>query len=252
MRWDSGLYDDRHSFVSQLGRGVLDLLSPQAGEHILDVGCGTGHLTHEIAQRGANVLGLDSSPEMIAKARAAYPNIEFRVGDIAEFTSAQKFDAIFSNAALHWVHRAEVAVGKMAEALRVGGRFVVEFGGKGNVQQIVHSLDESIFELSGVRLDACNYFPSISQYTLLLEKHGIEVRSAELFDRPTPLEGGEAGLENWLRMFRGHVLNTLLPEVQMQVIEYTKGKLRATLWRDDTWIADYRRLRIVGIRGKSN
>ncbi|MGH6628953.1 MAG: class I SAM-dependent methyltransferase [Burkholderiales bacterium] len=130
MQWDSSLYDDKHSFVTKYGEGVLELLAPQPGERILDVGCGTGHLTQLIAGAGAQVTGMDNSAEMIATARAGHPDLRFVVGDAADFFFDEPFDAVFSNAALHWVHRAEEAVICMSRALKPGGRFVVEFGGK--------------------------------------------------------------------------------------------------------------------------
>src|SRR5262249_12493396 len=103
MKWDSTFYDQKHSFVTKYGEGVMELLATMAGERILDVGCGTGHLTHLIAQTGAVVTGLDNSAEMIRAAEASYPNIRFIIADAANFSFDEPFDAIFSNAALHWV-----------------------------------------------------------------------------------------------------------------------------------------------------
>src|SRR5690349_15682269 len=117
-RWDSSLYDQAHSFVWKFGADLLPLLHPKAGERILDVGCGTGHLTSQIAESGATVVGIDSSPEMIEQARAAYPNIEFRIADATTFAVAEPFDAVFSNAALHWVKAAEAAVSRISAALK--------------------------------------------------------------------------------------------------------------------------------------
>ena len=246
MHWDAALYDDKHAFVSRLGAGVVELLAPRAGERILDVGCGTGHLTSQIAASGALVTGLDASAEMIAQARRDYPAIDFIVADIAEFSSEQPFDALFSNAALHWVHRAEQAVIRMAAALKSGGRFVVEFGGRGNVRLLTGALERAIQELTGKTVTAQNYFPALGEYCQLLERHGIEVLQAELFDRSTRLEEGEQGLENWYRMFRRAGIEALPAELQQPVIAAARQQLRGQLWHDSAWHADYRRLRIAG------
>ena len=135
--WNAGLYDDKFSFIWEYGSNLIDLLDPQPGERILDLGCGTGHLTHVIAQRGGDVVGTDHSAEMIEQARVNYPEIRFAVEDASNFSVDEPFDAIFSNAVLHWVRDAEGAVDSMSAALKPGGRLVAEFGGKGNVRQIV-------------------------------------------------------------------------------------------------------------------
>jgi len=248
MKWDSELYNQKHAFVFKYGEDLLALLDARPGERILDVGCGTGQLTAQIAAAGARVTGLDSSPEMIAAARRAYPEINFVTADAADFSFDDPFDAVFSNAALHWVERAEEAVVCMSRALKPGGRLVVEFGGKGNVANITSALEQAVREVRRIEVKASNYFPSIGQYAPLLEKHGIEVASAALFDRPTKLEGGEEGLENWIRMFRGPRLEALTEDERREAIERAKLRLRGTQFKDGDWYADYRRLRITGYK----
>jgi trans-aconitate methyltransferase len=246
MDWNTILYDQKHSFVTKYGAGLIDELKPQPGERILDIGCGTGHLTAQIAASGALVTGMDASRDMIAAARQNYPQLNFLETDASAFSFAEAFDAIFSNATLHWVHRAEEAVICMARALRPSGRFIVEFGGRGNVRRIDTTLEHAVQELTGQTVRASNYFPSISAYTTLLETHGIEVLQATLYDRPTRLEEGAAGLANWLRMFRGAVLEQLTAEQSQTVISAVEDRLRGELWSDDAWYADYRRLRVIG------
>jgi len=134
--WNPEFYDARHSFVWQRGADLIDLLDPQTEERILDLGCGTGHLTAQIAARGAEVMGIDSSAEMIEEARKHYPALEFRVADARDFSLGQPVDAVFSNAALHWIQPAERVVSCVWKALKPGGRFVAEFGGKGQRAEI--------------------------------------------------------------------------------------------------------------------
>lgn len=248
MKWDTNLYDQKHSFVTKYGEDLLSLLDAKPGERILDVGCGSGHLTKQIADTGAEVIGLDSSPEMMATAQAAYPEIKFVVADASDFAFDQPFDAIFSNAALHWVKQAEAAIVCMAGALKPGGRFVIEMGGKGNIGGIATALEQAIHQLHGREVEATNYFPAIGEYASLLEKHGIEVASALLFDRPTKLEGGEDGLENWIKMFRRELVTGFNEEEQRAIFAEVKTALRDKQFHHGDWFADYRRLRITACR----
>ncbi len=245
MDWDSKLYDQKHSYVTRYGEDLLALLDAQPGERILDIGCGTGHLTAKIAEAGAQCIGLDSSEEMITRAQADYPHIWFLLGDAADFLLPVTVDAIFSNAALHWVSQAEQAVICMSNVLKPGGRFVVEFGGKGNIACIAWALETAMREIGRLEVSAINYFPSISEYTSILERHGLSVSMAQLYDRMTMLEEGEHGMQNWLWMFRRGVLELAPEDWRRAIIARTEDLLREYLYRDGTWYADYRRLRIV-------
>jgi trans-aconitate methyltransferase len=135
--WNANLYQDKHRFVWQYGEDLLQLLNPQAGELILDLGCGTGQLTEKISQFGAEVLGVDNSATMIEKARENYPHLRFEVADARNLQIDQPLDAVFSNATLHWIKEPEAAIASIHQALKLGGRFVAEFGGKGNIQHIL-------------------------------------------------------------------------------------------------------------------
>lgn len=248
--WDPNRYDVQHGFVHQLGAGVVELLAPQPGERVLDVGCGTGHLTQKIADAGAQVVGVDASAAMIAEARRNFPELRFEVADATAMRFDEPFDAIFSNAALHWVKPPEAAIERMAAALKPGGRLVAEFGGKGNVAGVLNAAAMAGREV-GVNIDHANYinyFPSISQYATLLEQRGFEVNFAVLFDRPTALNDGEAGLRNWIRMFRTGALELIPAGDRERFFAAMERIARPSLFREGTWYADYRRLRIVARR----
>jgi len=249
-RWDPALYDSKHSFVWKYGLELIELLAPQPGERVLDLGCGTGHLTNQIALTGARVTGLDISPAMIEQARQNYPVLEFVQTDASDFRFTEPFDAVFSNAALHWVKRAEAVVECIARALKPGGRFVAEFGGKGNVAAIHTALQHALRALGLSRNEEWNpwYYPSVGEYASLLERHGLAVRCATLFDRPTPLEEGERGLRLWLEMFAEEALDPLSPSQREDVIRSVEEQLRPAQFHDGAWHADYSRIRVVARR----
>ncbi len=246
QNWNPELYEARHSFVWQLGQGILELLQPAKGERILDVGCGTGQLTHKIAESGAQVTGIDSSPDMIGQARQNYPAIKFVLGDAAAMQFDSEFDAVFSNAALHWMLNPAAVANAMFRALQPGGRLVAEMGGKGNIRCIEEAL-ETVLSGRGLTPASRNYFPSVGQYSVLLETAGFEVRMAQLFDRPTPLEG-EQGMANWLLQFRGYSFQGLSAADREKALAEVVEHLRSALYRDHQWFADYRRLRIVAAK----
>lgn len=237
--WDPERYESSFSFVWNRGADLVALLDPKPGETVLDLGCGTGQLTHEIASRGAAVMGLDSSPAMVAQARINYPSLKFILGNGSDFSLAEPVDAVFSNAALHWMTKADAVAGSIRRALKPGGRFVAEFGGKRNVSTIIAAVTA---EVRGVANPW--YFPSIGEYASLVESHGFRVTYAFHFDRPTPLEG-ERGMRDWLDMFGGPLLATVPGTERNAVCARIVERLRPTLFRDGTWFADYVRLRIV-------
>jgi SAM-dependent methyltransferase len=263
--WDTNLYDGQHAYVWQYGAELLELLAPQAGERILDLGAGTGHLAARIAEAGADVTGLDASEVMVEQARQNYPMLTFTLGDAADFTvdaltlgaqdgpaarESLHFDAVFSNATLHWVWRAEEAVVCIAKALKPGGRFVAEFGGSGNVRSIVatiHAARAAAGLDEGRELNPW-FNPSIAEYAGLLERHGVEVTYARLFDRPTRLDAGERGLRSWLEMFGGSFFSDLDEGTREAVVEDIEHRLRPSLFGDGAWYADYRRLRVVALK----
>jgi trans-aconitate methyltransferase len=245
--WSPQLYEGQHSFVWKYGADLLPLLAPQAGELIIDLGCGTGHLTAQIAESGAKVVGVDRSPEMIGQARQNFPKLRFLLADIASFELPEPADAVFSNAALHWVTDAEAAACNIARALRPGGRFVAEFGGKRNVQMLLEALIQAAAE-RGLTIRNPWYFPSLGEYATLLERSGFEVRYGLHFDRFTPLEEGEDSLAGWFEMFGGTLLADVPRADRGALMERTEELARPHLHREGRWHVDYVRLRIAAIR----
>ena len=262
--WDARAYDESFRFVSDHAGDLVALLDPQPGERILDLGCGTGRLAAAIAECGASVTGVDSDAAMIEAARAqfpaaAHPTLDFARADgeaLAEAALAGPFDAVFSNAALHWMTRPKAVLRGLSALLRPGGRLVAELGGHGNVVTVEDALRDAL-EAEGVareRQPRPWYFPSLAEYAALLEQHGFEPRLMTLFDRPTTLEDGEPGMAAWLRMFGHPWLAQLSAASTVAVIARVEAAVRPQLWREDEdeggrWVVDYRRLRLVAVRG---
>lgn len=246
--WDPELYEAKHSFVWQYGQDVVKLLDPKPGEHILDLGCGPGNLTQRIAQSGADIVGLDSSPEMIGQARRNYPSLRFVLADATRMEFNNEFDAVFSNAALHWMLDIEAVASGISHALKTGGRMVLEMGGKGNIAEIERAIGDVLKEYVPSGLPAKRtFYPSLGEYTSLLERNGLEVRFAQLFDRPTKLEG-EKGMETWLRQFKWYYFEAVSKDERENALAAVINKLRSALFGEEGWVADYRRLRIQAIK----
>ena len=250
-KWDASRYDSAHSFVWERGRGVVELLAPARGERILDLGCGTGHLTSLIAESGAEVVGIDSSEDMVRVASENYPNIRFEVADARSLPFNGEFDAVFSNAVLHWVRPPEAVVESVWRALRPGGRFVAEFGGANNIETIMTAVGQALdaLEQDGTEVYRPNkYFPPLDEYVSLLESHDFHVANSVHFKRPTPLDGGEDGLRRWLRMFGWDYLSPLSPPQREEVVAHVEKATRSTLYAEGTWTADYWRLRFAAYK----
>ncbi len=249
--WDANRYDSAHSFVWERGRGVVDLLDPQPGERILDLGCGTGHLTGQIAESGAEVVGIDASEDMVRVASGNYPDIRFEVADARSLPFRCEFDAVFSNAVLHWVRPPEAVVDSVRRSLKPGGRFVAEFGGENNIRAIMTAVGEALdaLEQDGTEVYRPNkYFPPLDEYVSLLECRDFRVGFADHFERPTPLDGGEEGMRRWLRMFGWDYLSRLSAEQREEVVAHVEDATRPTLYTGGTWTADYWRIRFEAFR----
>lgn len=247
QNWNSKLYDSKHSFVTEYGNDVLQLLEAKAGELILDLGCGTGALTNKITSLGAEVIGIDASQSMIDEAKKNYPAIQFFCANGQDFDLGSSFNAVFSNAALHWMMEPQKVIHSVNKALKPGGRFVFEMGGKGNVSKLLHAIDNGARHVGITDTKLINYYPSIAEYSGLLANGGFDVNYAQLFARPTVLEGAN-GLRNWIKMFRTGLLEKIKPGKLEDFFTYVEDLARAPLFQNGIWVADYVRLRMIAIK----
>ncbi|MFG6667004.1 class I SAM-dependent methyltransferase [Halomonas sp. HNIBRBA4712] len=242
QHWNSRQYAEHASFVPTLGQDVLDLLAARPGERILDLGCGDGALTERIKAQGAEVLGVDAAEEMVEAALAR--GLEAKRIDAYQLPFDHEFDAVFSNAALHWMLDPQTVLAGVARALKPGGRFVAEFGGHGNVAAICTALIASL-QFRGISARGRHpwYFPTTEEYAHLLETAGFKVDSIALIPRPTPLP---TGMQAWLETFAQPFFHGLDEDLKITVMDNTLTLLSHTLSDGQGhWSADYVRLRVV-------
>jgi trans-aconitate methyltransferase len=285
IQWDADLYQQQHSFVYQYGTSLVDMVRPTKGEQILDTGCGTGELTRQLftaaTADGADdhtlVMGVDADVNMILTAQAQFASsqVQFVQADVCDMDQdpilslSPPFDVLFSNAALHWIPQEKMdrAVHNMAQMLKPRtGRFAMEFGGHGNVAAIVTACADVLREQYGVQqIPTPWYFPSVSEFTSILERHGLEVHTAELYDRPTVLSDPVNGMKNWVQMFGASYTQAAIAACKSTESQFSSDddstqrkqdlfldavqeRLRPVLFDGTQWTADYRRIRVTGRR----
>lgn len=245
QRWDPERYRRIAGFVSELGAPLLELLDARPGERILDLGCGDGALTQQLLARGCEVVGIDSSAEQVAAARAR--GVDARIGRAESLAFREAFDGVLSNATLHWVPDAGAVLDGVYRALRPGGRFVAELGGAGNVAGVVSALELAL-KRRGIDPRALNpwYFPGADEYAALLGARGFQVRSIRLFARPTPID---SGLGEWLGVFAQSFLSAAPADEREDLVREVCDAAAPRLQRaDGAWVVDYVRLRVAALR----
>ena len=245
--WNAEEYKKSFSFVPAYGRQLIELIE---GENlkILDLGCGNGALTNELAERGHDVTGLDSSRSQLALARKTYPGLRFIEADATNFSTDEKFDCVFSNAALHWIDEEfqPRMLDCVSACLKEGGQFVFEMGGYGN-NELIHGELERQFTLRGLRYKRPFFFPTVTRYAGMLEEAGLAVTFAKLFPRPTPLEGKD-GLTEWMKMFVRAPFEGLAEDIADDIRRRTAEVLKEKLYHDGIWYSDYVRLRMRAVK----
>ena len=245
--WDAGRYSRHAGFVSALARPVVEMLSPKNGEIVLDLGCGEGTLAAAIRKAGADVVAVDLNADMVAAAKAK--GIDARVMSATDLPFENRFDAVFSNAVLHWVKEQKTAVRQVRKALKPGGRFVAEFGGHGNAAQVVGAM-QTVFERHPAfgPFEHPWYFPTDAAYKALLESEGFSVKSVALIPRPTPVDD----IANWLDLFAGGIVAHLDDGQKAVFKQEVRALLEAALYDvRQGWRVDYVRLRVEAFKGEA-
>ncbi len=242
--WDPEGYARNARFVAELGMPVVELLAPKSGERILDLGCGDGYLTAKLVAMGCDVLGIDGSVEQIDAARKL--GLQAEVMDGAKLDFENEFDAVFSNATLHWIKDADALIAGVWKALKPGGRFVSESGGDGCVALIRGALEKALAK-RGYDITDLNpwYFPTAEEYGRRLMAQGFEVEEIRVFPRPTPLPGEMLG---WLETFAKVFVSPFPPDERSNLLHEVQESLRPVLCKDGQWSADYTRLRFRAVK----
>ena len=239
--WDLGQYARTARFVSDLGAAVLELLEAAPGKRILDLGCGDGALTEKLVQTGCRVTAVDASAEQVEAARAR--GLDARVADATRLDFDNEFDAVFSNAALHWVTSPDLAIAGIHRALKPGGRFVAEFGGAGNITSVCRAIESSLARRGIDSLERNPWdFPTCEEYRARLERHGFVVDVVARVDRPTTIPGD---LAEWLELFAQPFFAGLTAADRDGVIADIRESLRGRLQDDrGVWTVEYVRIRV--------
>lgn len=248
ITWDAQEYTNNFSFVHQYGSSLIDLISFRPNMTCLDLGCGNGALTAKLRETGLSVIGMDASEELLAIAKTQHSQIEFIQGDATDFVLKNPVDVVFSNAVFHWIdtEKQSAMLHNVFQALKPGGQFVFEFGGKGN-NALIHGALEKAFKKRKLLYEFPFYFPSIAEYTTRMEQAGFRVTYATLFDRPTLLTGSD-GLYDWIKMFIKTPFSNISEQWKEEIIREAVNDLKPELYIHQQWYADYVRLRCKAVR----
>jgi len=243
VRWDAGVYDREFGFVTSYGEEILDLLDVRPPAAVIDIGCGTGVHAAALAARGYEVLGVDADPDMLALAAQEYPDVDFLTADVQALVVDRCFDAAVSNAALHWMPEQAGALRAIRGALRPGGQFVAEMGGKHNVETVDGALVATLADMGLTAPPIRKFFPSVAEQAALLEGAGFDISLMQSFPRPTPLAADQTPAD-WTRLFRADIWDAVPADRHAELaaaIDVACTDLRTPAG----WVIDYHRLRFV-------
>ncbi|MBS7576272.1 MULTISPECIES: class I SAM-dependent methyltransferase [unclassified Enterococcus] len=244
MKWNSKLYDSKHDFVSEYGKGLLEFIPNDKNQKILDLGCGTGTLTNEIASYCQYVLGVDGSKEMIEQAKITYPELEFEVGNALKMSYESQWDIVFSNAVFHWIFDHNLLLANIKSSLRGSGQLICEFGGHGNIGTIETGFKNVLNSMGYDYISKFN-FSTTEKFEALLEKNGFTIDELFIYERPTILKDGEKGLSNWAKQFFASDLANFNKAEQEKILLELEKQVKNMLWDGSNWVADYKRLRAI-------
>ncbi|EAZ91555.1 class I SAM-dependent methyltransferase [Crocosphaera chwakensis] len=243
--WNPQEYQENASFVAELGSSVLSLLNPQPDESILDLGCGNGTLTEKIASVAREVIGIDSSPSMVQATQEKGLNAVVMSAD--SITYKNTFDAVFSNAVLHWITDYDSVIKGVFASLKPKGRFVGEFGGYGNIATLIKGMETVVSQNKSMgQFTNPWFFPKADEYKNHLENNGFDVIDISLIPRPTPLK---TGVKEWLKIFANHIVSGMPTDMETVFLTQTEQLVKPILYTEkDGWVADYVRLRFHAVK----
>ncbi|WP_310603782.1 class I SAM-dependent methyltransferase [Anaerosporobacter sp.] len=244
MEWNSQLYDNKHDFVAEYGKGLLEFVPDNNEQTILDLGCGTGIMTAQLRNLGSKVVGVDSSKSMISRAKEQFDNIEFMLCDALDLPFENEFNVVFSNAVFHWIGDHDALLSNVRKVLKADGLLVCEFGANGNIA-IVENAFMEVCSSFGYDYTSKFNFPTCESFGKILEGKGFVIDKIYDYDRPTPLKDDEQGLANWMKQFFASELVVMPEDIQVAVIKKVEEFTRDILWNGNEWVADYRRLRAI-------
>ena len=242
--WNAILYDNKHDFVAEYGKGLLEFVPKNKNQSILDLGCGTGSLTSQLSNFADAIIGVDSSASMIAKAKEQYADVQFMVCDALALPFEQQFDIVFSNAVFHWIADHDALLKQVHKVLKPNGLLVCEFGANGNIATIENAFIDACRKFEYEYTPKFN-FPTTEDFSDLLKKNNFMIDKIYDYDRPTPLKDNERGLANWMKQFFASDLESMSEKMQNEIMKKVEDLTKESLWNGNEWVADYRRLRAI-------
>lgn len=242
--WNAALYDNKHDFVSEYGKGLLEFVPKNKNQRILDLGCGTGTLTAQLSNLADTIIGVDSSVNMIEKAKEQYTDIQFMVCDALALPFEKQFDVVFSNAVFHWIGDHNALLKQVYKVLKPNGLLVCEFGANGNVVTIENAFMNACQDF-GYKYTSKFNFPTVDTFSDLLKKNNFMIDKIYDYNRSTPLRDNKRGLANWMKQFFASDLELMSGKIQDEIIKKVEDLTKEHLWNGAEWSADYRRLRAI-------